>query len=75
MLAGMPYKRIPKHFKRELVLTCITMLNVVPRDASVSNTLSPMELLSGRSLDFKNIVFCHPVLTVLFTRKESPETQ
>ena len=53
MLAGMPYKKIPRHFKRKLVLTCITMLNVVPRDASVSDTLSPMELLSGRSLDFK----------------------
>ena len=53
MLAGMPYKRIPRHFKRELALTCITMLNVVPREASVSSSLSPMELLSGRSLDFK----------------------
>ena len=52
MLAGMPYKKIPRHFKRELALTCITMLNVIPREASVSSSLSPMELLSGRSLDF-----------------------
>ena len=53
MLADMPFSKIPKHLKRKLALTCITMLNVVPREASVSNTLSPMELLSGRSLDFK----------------------
>ena len=33
MLAGMPYKKLPKHFKRELVLTCASMLNVVPREA------------------------------------------
>ena len=49
----MPFTKILKHLKRELVLTCITMLNVVPREASVSDTLSPMELLSGNSLDFK----------------------
>ena len=53
MLADMPFNKMPKQFKRELVLTCIAMLNVVPREASVSGTLSPMELLSGRSLDFK----------------------
>ena len=53
MLAGMPYKKIPTNFKRELILTCAAMLNVVPRDAGISNTLTPMELLCGRSLDFK----------------------
>ena len=51
-LAGMPYKKIPTNFKRELVLTCVSMLKVVPREAGVSDTLSPMELLTGRSLDF-----------------------
>ena len=51
-LAGMPYKKIPKNFKRELVLTCVSMLNVVPSEASVSESLSPMELLTGRSLDY-----------------------
>ena len=51
-LAGMPYNKVPKHFKRELALSCTTMLNVVPREAGASNTLSPMELLTGRSLDF-----------------------
>ena len=50
-LAGMPYEKITRNFKRELVLTCVSMLNVVPREASVSDTLSPMELLTGRSLD------------------------
>ena len=53
MLAGMPYGRIPTNFKRELILTCASMLNVIPREAGVSNTLSPMELLTGRSLDYK----------------------
>lgn len=52
VLAGMSYKKIPKNFKRELVLTCVSMLNMVPREASVSESLSPMELLTGRSFDF-----------------------
>ena len=52
-LAGMPYKRVPINFKRELTLTCASMLNVVPREAGISKTLSPMELLCGRSLDFQ----------------------
>ena len=51
-LTGMPYKRVPKNFKRELVLSCTAMLNTVPREAGASNTLSPMELLTGRTLDF-----------------------
>ena len=42
MLAGMPYGKIPTNFKRELILTCASMLNVISREASVSDTLSPM---------------------------------
>ena len=64
MLADLPFTKIPKHLKRELVLTCITMLNVVPRETSVSDTLSPTELLSGRSLDFKKTVNYRQELTV-----------
>ena len=52
-LAGMPYKKVPRHFKRELVLSCVSMLNVVPRAAGASESLSPMELLTGRTLDYK----------------------
>ena len=51
-LTGMPYKKVPRNFKRELVLSCTTMLNTVPREAGASDTLSPMELLTGRTLDF-----------------------
>ena len=60
MLAGMPYSKIPTNFKRELILTCASMLNVIPREASVSNTLSPMELLTGRSLDYKKLCVLAP---------------
>ena len=71
MLAGMPYSKIPTNFKRELILTCASMLNVVPREAIVSDTLSPMELLTGRGLDYKKTL-CACTWDVLFGTRGAP---
>ena len=52
LIHGMPYKRLPKNFKRELIITCITMLNAIPRRASISTEYSPREMVEGKALDF-----------------------
>ena len=49
---GMPYKKLPRNFKRELVLCCVSMLNAIPRRAGISQTYSPRELVTGKSLNF-----------------------
>jgi hypothetical protein len=49
----MPYEKLPKNFKRELVTTCCSMLNALPRSAGVSQVYSPREIVTGKRLDFK----------------------
>ena len=49
----MPYDKLPKNFKRELVTTCTSMLNAHPRSAGVSQIYSPREIVTGKRLDFK----------------------
>ena len=41
-----------RHFKRELVLCCVSMLNAIPRRAGISQIYSPRELVTGKSLNF-----------------------
>ena len=53
VLKGMPYKRLPPSFKRELVLSCVTLLNMVPRKAGISQLLSPWTLVTGRAIDYE----------------------
>ena len=53
MLHGMPYKKIPRSMKAELVITTVTLLNMIPRRAAVSDRFSPRELVTGMSLEYK----------------------
>ena len=46
-LHGMPYRKIPRKMKAELVLTIVTLLNMVSRKASISDRYSPRELVTG----------------------------
>ena len=48
----MPYKRLPRKFKKELVITCVVMLNTVPRSTGLSLVYSPWTLVTGRRLDY-----------------------
>ena len=52
-LADMPYTKIPSNFKKELVLICVSLLNMIPRKAGLSKTLSPWTIMTRRALDYK----------------------
>ena len=52
-LHGMPYKKIPRSMKAELVITTVTLLNMIPRRAAVSDRFFPRELVTGMSLEYK----------------------
>jgi hypothetical protein len=52
-LAGIPYEKLPTNFKRELVLSCVMLLNMVPRRAGLSPVLSPWSLVTSRVLDYR----------------------
>jgi hypothetical protein len=52
-VAGLPYDILPTNFTRELVLSCVMLLNMVPRRAWISPFLSPWSLVTSRVLDYK----------------------
>jgi hypothetical protein len=53
VLADMPYDLLPANFKRELILICVVLLNLVPRKAGLSKVISPWTIITSRALDYK----------------------
>ena len=53
VLADMPYDKLPSNFKKELILICVILLNLIPRKAGLSKAISPWTILTSRALDFK----------------------
>ena len=52
LINDMPYDKLPKNFKRELVTTCTSMINALPRSTGASQMYSPRENVTGKCLDF-----------------------
>jgi hypothetical protein len=45
---GLPFRRIPKLMVREIVKHSVTCLNQLPADDGVSDTLSPLTIMTGK---------------------------
>jgi hypothetical protein len=50
---SLPYERIPRLMTIHIVLNVVKLLNFFPTKGGVSDTLSPKNIMSGETLDFK----------------------
>ena len=52
---GLPLQRIPKLLTIHLVFQTVKLLNSFPTKGGISDTFSPKTIISGETLDYKNI--------------------
>jgi hypothetical protein len=72
VLSSMHFEFIPKNFKIELVLACVVMLNMIPRQASASPTHSPWSLITGRAIDYKKHFCLEPGAFCMVHEENAP---
>jgi hypothetical protein len=72
VLADMPYENLPANFKKELILICVVLLNLVPRKAGLSKILPPWTIVTSRALDFKKHCRVRPGQYCLVHEEKKP---